>query len=137
MDEQETLAALSALAQPTRLAVFRKLVAALPSEMAAGALALAFDIPHNSLSTHLAVLERAGLIGSRRAGRSVLYSANLDGLHNMTLFLLRDCCGGRAEICAPLIDALRVCAPDPDIGSAADGMTLRTCDSVCVASIPA
>ena len=109
MDESQTIAALAALAQPTRLQVFRLLVTAEPAGIAAGALADELGIPQNTMSAHLATLSRAGLLKSRRDGRSVIYRADLAGLRATMLFLLRDCCGGNETICAPLIEDLAPC----------------------------
>ena len=106
MDESNSIDALTALAQATRLRVFRHLVRTHPEAVAAGDLARALDTPHNTMSTHLAVLTRAGLITVTRHGRSMLYSADLDGFRDVVGFLTRDCCGGRAEICAPVLAAL-------------------------------
>jgi DNA-binding transcriptional ArsR family regulator len=111
MDETLAIDALTALAQPTRLAVFRRLVKAYPDEIAAGAIARASKVPHNTMSTHLAVLTRAGLLAVRREGRMMHYGADLDGVRALVGFLLRDCCNGRAEICAPLVAELSCCVP--------------------------
>jgi protein-tyrosine-phosphatase len=73
---------------------------------AAGDLARAFGTPHNTMSTHLAVLSRARLVTARRESRSMLYSADLDGFRALVAFLTRDCCCGRPEICAPILDTL-------------------------------
>jgi len=112
MDETRAVEALTALAQATRLRAFRHLVRSHPEPVAAGDLARLLDTPHNTMSTHLAVLTRAGLITVTRHGRSMLYSADLDGFRDLVGFLTRDCCGGRAEICAPLLAALS-CHPSP------------------------
>jgi ArsR family transcriptional regulator, arsenate/arsenite/antimonite-responsive transcriptional repressor len=65
------------------------------------------------MSAHLATLSRAGLVSSERQGRSIIYRADLQGLRDLTLFLLKDCCGGSAELCAPLIAELTpCCAPE-------------------------
>lgn len=106
MDEYDTIEALTALAQPTRLAVFRRLVKVHPDEIVAGELARALDVPHNTMSTHLAILTRAGLIAVRREGRMMHYSADIEGFRALVAFLLRDCCNQRAEICAPLLTEL-------------------------------
>lgn len=92
--------ALSALANSTRLAAFRRLVEAGPDGLPAGEAARLLNVPHNTLSTHLAALAAAGLARSRRDGRSVIYSADLDGLAKLVTFLAADCCGGRPEACA-------------------------------------
>ncbi len=111
MDDTEVIAALAALAQPTRLDVFRLLVAREPEGVAAGELARLVEAPQNTVSTHLAVLSRARLIVGERQSRSVIYRANLERFREVTLFLLKDCCGGRADLCAPLIADLTPCCP--------------------------
>jgi DNA-binding transcriptional ArsR family regulator len=109
MEIDSAIAALGALAQGTRLEVFRLLVRHEPEGLAAGEIARQLDVPQNTMSTHLAVLTRAGLIRSDRRSRSINYRADLAGLRDLTLFLLKDCCGGNAELCAPLIAELTPC----------------------------
>jgi DNA-binding transcriptional ArsR family regulator len=111
MDQSLAIEALTALAQPTRLAVFRRLVKAHPDAIAAGEIARACKVPHNTMSTHLAVLMRAGLLRVRRDGRMMHYRADLEGFRTLIGFLMRDCCNGRAEICAPLMAELGRCMP--------------------------
>ena len=111
MDTTLTIEALAALAQPTRLDAFRLLVSRLPEGVAAGEVARILDVPQNTMSTHLSVLGRAGLLTSERRSRSIVYSADLDGLREVVGFLLKDCCAGRPEICAPLIADLVPCCP--------------------------
>jgi len=94
--------ALSALAHGSRLAVFRLLVRAGPEGVAAGDIAREIGALPNTLSSHLTILGHAGLIQSRREGRSILYSANYDRMRELLGFLMEDCCAGRPEICAPL-----------------------------------
>lgn len=106
MDELETIAALAALAQATRLQAFRALVQAEPEGVAAGELAQRLGVPQNTLSAHLSVLAQAGLVTGLRQGRSIVYHANLDQLRQMTLYLLKDCCSGKASLCEPLIAEL-------------------------------
>lgn len=101
--------ALSALSQPTRVEVFRLLVRHEPDGRPAGEIAQALGVPANTLSSHLAVLARAGLVTSERRSRSIIYRADLEGLRTVILFLLKDCCGGRADICAPLLAELAPC----------------------------
>lgn len=97
--------ALSALAHGSRLAVFRLLVRAGAEGMPAGDIAREIGALPNTLSTHLTILGHAGLIRSRREGRSVIYSADYDGMRALLGFLIEDCCAGRPEICAPLQEA--------------------------------
>jgi DNA-binding transcriptional ArsR family regulator len=109
MEAEDTILALAALAQPTRLEAFRLLVRHEPKGLAAGDIARALAVPQNTMSSHLAVLSRAGLISAERFSRSIVYRAELSHLRAVMLFMLRDCCGGRPEICAPLIDDLTPC----------------------------
>ena len=112
MDEKDVIAALAALAQPTRLQTFRLLVRNEPKGVPAGELARLIEIPQNTMSAHLAILARAGLIAGERHSRTILYRANLDRFREMTLFLVKDCCGGRPDLCAPLIaDLMPCCRP--------------------------
>lgn len=109
MESEQTILALAALAQSTRLDVFRLLVKHEPDGLAAGDIASALAVPQNTMSSHLAILARAGLVTSRRSGRSIAYRADLARLRNVITFMLKDCCGGRPEICAPLIESLTPC----------------------------
>ena len=111
MDSREVIAALSAFAQPTRLDTFRLLVSREPEGVAAGELARLIEVPQNTMSTHLAILARAGLVRGERHSRSIIYRADLERFREVTLFLLKDCCGGRPELCAPLIADLMPCCP--------------------------
>lgn len=105
------MAALAALSQTTRLATFRLLVRREPDGVAVGELARLIDIPQNTMSAHLGTLARAGLVRGERRARSIIYRADLERLRAVVLFLLRDCCGGRPELCAPLIADLAPCCP--------------------------
>ncbi|MGP0059408.1 MAG: ArsR/SmtB family transcription factor [Beijerinckiaceae bacterium] len=111
MDNESTILALAALAQSTRLDVFRLLVKHEPDGLPAGDLARALAVPHNTMSSHLAILSRAGLVDGERRSRSIIYRANLDCFRAMTVFLVKDCCGGRPELCAPLVADLTPCCP--------------------------
>lgn len=112
MDNGAAISALAALAQPTRLDAFRLLVRHEPSGLPAGEVARALAVPHNTLSTHLAILERAGLLTSERQSRTITYRASLDRFREMMLFLIQDCCGGNIALCAPLIASLTPCCPE-------------------------
>lgn len=102
----DAIKALGALAQETRLAIFRQLVQAGPSGIAAGVIAEALDVPAPTLSFHLAQLANAGLVRSRQEGRFVYYSADFDAMNGLVGFLTENCCGGNA--CGPQTVA---CAP--------------------------
>jgi arsenate reductase len=102
MEIKNTIESLAALAQVTRLAAFRLLVARYPDGKNAGEIARHCKVPHNTMSTHLAILERAGLVDSDKQGREVIYSADISGLRGLVEFLANDCCGGRPEICGPV-----------------------------------
>lgn len=104
--------ALSALAQGHRLAVFRLLVRAGSPGLPAGEIAREVGVRPNTLSTHLTILGHAGLIQSRREGRSVIYSADYEGMRALLGFLVADCCAGRPEICGPLADTVQCCAEE-------------------------
>lgn len=114
MESIDAIAALSALAQATRLDVFRLLVRHEPEGMAAGDIARGLSVPQNTLSTHLSVMSQAGLVSCRREGRSLIYRANLGRLQELVVFLLKDCCGASAALCAPLVMQLSPCGPTAD-----------------------
>ncbi len=107
---------LSALAQDSRLAVFRLLVKAGRGGVPAGDIARSLDIPANTLSTQLALLTNAGLIASHRDGRSIIYAADYDGMSELLVYLMEDCCQGRPEICGPLAEAASraACCAQPE-----------------------
>ncbi len=111
MESEAALLAFGAMSQPTRLAALRALIAAEPEGLAAGALARDLGVPDNTLSTHLGLLSRAGLVTSERRGRSVVYRANIDQVRALVLFLVADCCGGRADRCEPILAELLHCCP--------------------------
>ena len=110
MESEAALAALGALAQESRLNVFRLLVRHGPDGMSAGDIARALQVPANTMSSHLAILSRAGLIASRKQGRSIIYAVDFDGIRKLLSFLVEDCCGGRPDVCRPLVaSALAEC----------------------------
>jgi DNA-binding transcriptional ArsR family regulator len=113
MESEDAIVALAALAQPTRLEVFRLLVKHEPEGLASGDIARALAVPQNTMSSHLAVLSRAELVSAQRFSRSIIYRADLTRFQAVMLFMLRDCCDGRPEICAPLIEDLTPCCPPP------------------------
>jgi len=112
MEETQALAAFAALSQPTRLQALRLLIQRGPEGMAAGEIAEALAVKQNTLSANLALLLNAGLISNERQGRSIRYRADIEGLRGLLAFLLQDCCGGRSELCQPLLDEIAcACAP--------------------------
>lgn len=102
LETPSAVAALSALAHDGRLQVFRLLVRAGPDGLAAGEIARATGALPNTLSSNLSILAGAGLVASRREGRSIIYTAAYDRMRELLAFLMEDCCGGAPEICAPL-----------------------------------
>jgi ArsR family transcriptional regulator, arsenate/arsenite/antimonite-responsive transcriptional repressor len=106
MEMTNAVAALSALAQESRLAVFRLLVEAGPKGMPAGQIAQALDLASNTLTFHFDRLRMAGLVTVRRAGRSMIYAARFDTMNALLGYLTENCCEGAAGPCAP-----SVCAP--------------------------
>jgi DNA-binding transcriptional ArsR family regulator len=109
MDKEIATLCLAALAQPTRLDAFRMLAQHEPAGLAAGELARRLAVPQNTLSAHLNILTHAGLAKGERRSRSIVYRADLARLRELAFFLIADCCGGRPEICAPLIADLSPC----------------------------
>lgn len=96
--------ALSALAHEGRLSIFRLLVRAGHDGLAAGAIGRKLSVLPNTLSANLTVLSNAGLISSKRDGRSIIYSADYERMTGLLGFLMEDCCNGNATICAPLVE---------------------------------
>jgi len=112
MEINDAVSALSGLAQETRLQAFRLLVQAGPAGLPAGRIGEALGLPGATLSFHLANLKRAGLVQSRREGRSLIYTADFDAMGRLIEYLLEDCCGGQA--CLPA--GTSACAPTPSAG---------------------
>jgi DNA-binding transcriptional ArsR family regulator len=106
---ESSLATLSALAQPTRLDVFRLLVRNEPCGLPAGEIARLLAVPHNTMSTQLGILSRTGLVSSERDGRSIVYRVDLGAVRGFFVYLLKDCCDGRPELCQPLLEDLTPC----------------------------
>ena len=119
METKAAVTNLSALAHEGRLAVFRMLVKAGPDGVAAGEIARRLEVAPNSLSANLNVLSHAGLVASRREGRSIIYNARYEQMTWLLAYLMEDCCAGASEICAPLVDVLAksaCCVPEPAVG---------------------
>jgi ArsR family transcriptional regulator len=110
--DAHAISALAALAQPTRLAIFRLLIKHEPIGITAGVIADTIGAPHNTLSSHLAILVRAGLLRSARDGRTIIYRSDVNGMQSLISFLIDDCCNGHPELCGLLsIGAGCGCAP--------------------------
>jgi ArsR family transcriptional regulator len=107
MDILTAVDALDALAHETRLSVFRLLVKAGPTGLTAGAIAEDLEALPNTMSSHLAKLHRAGIVTSERDGRHIIYRADFDGVGELLVYLMEDCCGGRPEVCAPVAASIR------------------------------
>lgn len=105
METKFALSQLSALAQENRLALFRRLIKAGHDGLPAGEIAAALGVPANTLSAQLSILSNAGLIERARAGRSIIYTVNFAAISGLIVFLMEDCCQGRADICAPVLEA--------------------------------
>ena len=104
MDKKESLNALGALSQETRLDAFRLLVKLAPDGLPAGEIAERLGVVQNTMSAHLGVLARSGLIQSRRKGRIVEYAVDYEAVRGLLAFLLQDCCQSEPEICSPLFE---------------------------------
>jgi ArsR family transcriptional regulator, arsenate/arsenite/antimonite-responsive transcriptional repressor len=99
MQAPRALAALAALGQPTRLELFRLLIAAEPDGLPAGGIAEKIGCPHNTLPSHLSIMARSGLVRGTRDGRSIVYRADVDAIKTLVEFLVNDCCSGHPELC--------------------------------------
>ena len=115
METKQVIEALSALAQETRLAIYRLLVARGPQGMGAGEIAEALSVPASSLSFHLAHLSRAGLLTQRRASRSLIYAVDFAGMNALMGYLTENCCGGDLSQCAPAVNCEPACSPKQPI----------------------
>ncbi|HWU63481.1 MAG TPA: metalloregulator ArsR/SmtB family transcription factor [Ensifer sp.] len=109
MEKKNALSALSALGHEQRLDIFRHLVKAGPDGSVAGEIAAALSALPNTLSANLSVLSQAGLVISEREGRNIRYRADMATMQSLLGFLLEDCCGGDAALCAPAFNALKRC----------------------------
>jgi DNA-binding transcriptional ArsR family regulator len=118
MESTDAIDVLVALGQPTRLEAFRLIMRHEPDGLPAGEVARLLDVPQNTMSTHLAVLSRAGLISSERHSRSIIYRAELERVREIASFLVSDCCNGRPELCAPLVAEFSPCCSPKEASDA-------------------
>ena len=109
MSTEEAVIALAALSHPKRLATFRLLVRHEPDGLSTGDLVAELQLTQSTLSTHLAVLAKAGLVTAEKRGRQQIQRASIDALRRLMTFLVKDCCQGRAELCEPLLAELSCC----------------------------
>lgn len=109
MDTDHALAILAALSHPTRLSTFRLLVRHEPEGLSTGQLVETSGLTQSTFSTQLAVMAKAGLIVSEKRGRHQIQRVNIAALRDLMLFLAKDCCQGRAELCEPLLAELSCC----------------------------
>jgi DNA-binding transcriptional ArsR family regulator len=116
MKINEAVVMLSALAQESRLKLFRLLVRVGSEGLAAGTIAERLRVPPATLSFHLKDLTRAGLITARRDGRSIIYVLRVDGIRALLGFLIADCCKGQPELCAPALGAVGCAGGDQGCG---------------------
>lgn len=113
MEMQFAIDALGALAQSTRLEIFRLLVRVGPNGLSAGEIADRLGVTASTLSHHLSTLDRAGLLRSWRVQRQIFYATDFEGTRRLLAFLMEDCCQGRPELCGDATNA-RSCAPAPE-----------------------
>ena len=112
METKEAVTALAALAQETRLSIFRLLVQAGPQGVAAGRIGESLDVPPATLSFHLKELSHAGLVSSRQEGRFIYYSTDFERMAGLMTFLTRNCCQGMPQECLTVVEtALGRCCP--------------------------
>ena len=116
MESTSAIDVFAALSQSTRLDAFRLIMKHEPHGLPAGEVARLLDVPQNTMSSHLSVLARAGLITSERHSRSIIYRAELDKVREIASFLVNDCCGGRPELCEPLVAEFTPCCT-PGVGN--------------------
>lgn len=109
MEKKNALATLSALGHEQRLDIFRHLVKAGPEGAVAGEIASILGTLPNTLSANLSVLSQAGLVVGEREGRNIRYRADMATMQSLLGFLMQDCCGGDASLCAPVFDTLKRC----------------------------
>ncbi|QCE34218.1 helix-turn-helix transcriptional regulator [Acetobacteraceae bacterium] len=104
MDKNKIIEALNALAQESRLDAFRLLSHYEPEGISAGEIARTLEIPQNTMSVHLKILQQAGLIHSNRQGRLIIYRADMEYFFRIINFMRKECCGGEPEKCTPSLN---------------------------------
>lgn len=115
METNQAIEVFGALSQSTRLATFRLLMQHEPAGLPAGEIASRLEVPQNTMSSHLAILTRAGLVEFERRSRSIVYRAVVDRVREITSFLVQDCCAGRPELCEPLVSEFTQCCSPREV----------------------
>lgn len=106
MDKKATIDSFAALAQDTRLDVVRLLIKRGEDGALSGEIGTALNVKQNTMSANLTILLQAGLIRNQREGRSIRYFAEMKNITGLIAFLMEDCCGGRPELCRPVLEKL-------------------------------
>ncbi|MEE9335455.1 MAG: metalloregulator ArsR/SmtB family transcription factor [Granulosicoccaceae bacterium] len=106
MNNEDAIEAFTALAQETRLSVFRLLVQEVPNGLPVGEISRQLEIVPSTLSGHLGVLKRAGLLNSTRYQREIHYAANLEGVGALIRFIIKDCCNGQVRNCEKILSLI-------------------------------
>lgn len=114
IDESKALEVFAALSQETRLHIIRLLVRVGSNGMPAGQIGEVVGVSASNVSFHLKELERTGILTARRDARSIIYTADFTALSGLVRFLMEDCCGGRPEICVPILVDFEPCCPPKD-----------------------
>jgi DNA-binding transcriptional ArsR family regulator len=109
MDTSQAVDAFSALSHETRLTVFKLLLKEGEQGLSAGVIARQLDVQPSTLTSHLHILKRSGLLQSTRQQQKIVYSADIQGTRELLRFLTQECCQGQPEICADLFGSVKVC----------------------------
>ena len=135
MDAKEASEVLGALAQETRLGLYRHLIARGATGMPAGELSSSLGVPASTLSFHLAALERAGLVHATRQGRQIVYAVRIARMRSLLAFLTEICCAGQPGLCGDLAWLLTEPAPEPETGMTPAFSVLFLCTANSARSI--
>ncbi|MFC3613302.1 ArsR/SmtB family transcription factor [Lutimaribacter marinistellae] len=111
MEKTEAITTLSALAHDMRIDIFRMLIKAGEGGLTAGDIASALQARPNTVSNNLALLTTSGLIRPQREGRSIRYFSRMEGMRDLLAYLMEECCGGRPDLCQPVLDQLATSPP--------------------------
>jgi ArsR family transcriptional regulator len=115
MKDSDVIAAFSALGQPKRLEAFKLLLTREPEGLHAGDLARIMDAPFNTMSAHMAILYRTGLVTAEKQGRYITYRVDISHFAKILSFLFKDCCGGQPELCSSMFEEFHKMTSKPKI----------------------